>query len=161
MTRINKGDTFPVFEFSTAYEDGLNSKEVLKGKKYLNAYKVAISYATSGSAASADKDGLRKVLAKLILLKPEEVCTFTYFLAGPFNSLDESEKKKKYLSTKFVRYLLFLSLSSIHVSRDKFRFVPIQDFSKAWTDSELYDKYKLSRDEIDLIESMIKPMEDK
>ncbi|MEE3425673.1 MAG: hypothetical protein VZR26_08925 [Erysipelotrichaceae bacterium] len=32
MTRINKGDTFPVFEFSTAYEDGLNSKEVLKGK---------------------------------------------------------------------------------------------------------------------------------
>lgn len=32
MTRINKGDTFPVFEFSTAYEDGLNSKEILKGK---------------------------------------------------------------------------------------------------------------------------------
>jgi len=32
MTRINKGDTFPAFEFSTAYEDGLNSKEVLKGK---------------------------------------------------------------------------------------------------------------------------------
>ncbi|MBQ9684528.1 Eco57I restriction-modification methylase domain-containing protein [Candidatus Saccharibacteria bacterium] len=139
----------------------IDREEVLKGKKYLNAYKVAISYATSGSAASADKDGLRKVLAKLILLKPEEVCTFTYFLAGPFNSLDESENCKKYLSTKFVRYLLFLSLSSIHVSRDKFRFVPIQDFSKAWTDSELYDKYKLSRDEIDLIESMIKPMEDK
>jgi hypothetical protein len=32
-------------------------------------------------------------------------------------------------------------------------------FSKPWTDEELYAKYKLTQEEIDFIESMIKPME--
>ena len=39
------------------------------------------------------------------------------------------------------------------------KFVPMQDFSKPWTDEELYAKYKLTKDEIAFIESMIKPME--
>ena len=37
--------------------------------------------------------------------------------------------------------------------------VPMQDFSRPWTDEELYAKYGLTNDEIDFIESMIKPME--
>ena len=40
-----------------------------------------------------------------------------------------------------------------------YSFVPIQDFSKSWTDAELYAKYGLTAEEIDFIESMIKPME--
>lgn len=37
--------------------------------------------------------------------------------------------------------------------------VPMQDFSKPWTDEELYAKYGLTDEEINFIESMIKPME--
>jgi site-specific DNA-methyltransferase (adenine-specific) len=37
--------------------------------------------------------------------------------------------------------------------------IPIQDFSKSWTDQELYKKYGLTDDEIAFIESMIKPMD--
>ena len=40
-----------------------------------------------------------------------------------------------------------------------YSFVPVQDFSKPWTDEELYTKYKLTKEEIAFIESMIKPME--
>ena len=40
-----------------------------------------------------------------------------------------------------------------------YRFVPMQDFSKPWTDAELYEKYALTKEEIAFIESMIKPME--
>ena len=36
--------------------------------------------------------------------------------------------------------------------------VPIQDFSRPWTDEELYKKYALTDEEIDFIETMIKPM---
>ena len=36
--------------------------------------------------------------------------------------------------------------------------VPMQDFSKPWTDAELYEKYGLTDEEIAFIESMIKPM---
>ena len=43
--------------------------------------------------------------------------------------------------------------------RGVYEFVPVQDFSKPWTDVELYEKYKLTEDEIDFIESMIKPMD--
>lgn len=35
---------------------------------------------------------------------------------------------------------------------------PLQDWSKPWTDAELYKKYNLSKEEIDYIASMIKPM---
>lgn len=35
----------------------------------------------------------------------------------------------------------------------------MQDFSKPWTDAELYEKYGLTDEEIAFIESMIKPME--
>ena len=43
--------------------------------------------------------------------------------------------------------------------RGVYEFVPMQDFSKPWTDEELYTKYGLTDEEIDFIESMIKPME--
>jgi hypothetical protein len=45
------------------------------------------------------------------------------------------------------------------INKDVFMFVPMQDFSKPWTDEELYEKYDLTEDEIKFIESMIKPME--
>ena len=37
--------------------------------------------------------------------------------------------------------------------------VPLQNFSNPWTDEELYAKYGLTDEEINFIESMIKPME--
>lgn len=52
---------------------------------------------------------------------------------------------------------------SVKISQDAmsrvYRFVPIQDFTKSWTDAELYAKYHLTDDEIAFIEAMIKPME--
>jgi site-specific DNA-methyltransferase (adenine-specific) len=44
-------------------------------------------------------------------------------------------------------------------TRGVYQFVPLQDFSKSWTDEELYAKYGLTQEEIDFIESMIRPME--
>lgn len=46
-----------------------------------------------------------------------------------------------------------------NISKGVYAFVPVQDFSKPWTDSELYAKYNLTKKEIAFIESMIKPME--
>ena len=50
-------------------------------------------------------------------------------------------------------------MTSIMISKESFRFVPLQDFSKPWTDEELYKKYNLTEEEIHFIESMIKPMD--
>jgi site-specific DNA-methyltransferase (adenine-specific) len=43
-------------------------------------------------------------------------------------------------------------------TRQVYEFVPMQDFSKPWTDEKLYKKYNLTSDEIAFIESMIRPM---
>ena len=64
-----------------------------------------------------------------------------------------------YIKTKFVRSLIAMITSTQQLSRANFRFVPLQDFTKPWTDEELYKKYNLTDEEIQFIESMIKPME--
>ena len=46
-----------------------------------------------------------------------------------------------------------------HFSLKDFGFLPMKDFSKPWDDAKLYRKYKLTKEEIAFIESMIKPME--
>jgi site-specific DNA-methyltransferase (adenine-specific) len=43
--------------------------------------------------------------------------------------------------------------------RGVYQFVPLQDFSKSWTDQKLYKKYGLTTDEIAFIERKIRPME--
>ena len=46
-----------------------------------------------------------------------------------------------------------------HAMRGVYEFGPVQDFSKPWTDEELYKKYGISEEEIAFIDSMIKPMD--
>lgn len=92
---------------------------------------------------------------------PQTICTETYLVVGA--ELNLTKKKatnlSNYLRTKFARFLLSLAKISQHGTSKTYRFVPVQDFSKSWTDTELYTKYGLNDTEITFIESMIKPME--
>jgi site-specific DNA-methyltransferase (adenine-specific) len=63
------------------------------------------------------------------------------------------------MKTRFVRFLLSAILLTQNIAKDKFQLIPLQDFTKSWTDEELYRKYNLTDEEIAFIESMIKPME--
>jgi site-specific DNA-methyltransferase (adenine-specific) len=72
---------------------------------------------------------------------------------------EEAKNVYDYLRTKFVRFLILQTLVGMNLSINNFRFVPWQDFTKSWTDEELYEKYNLTQEEIEFIESMIKPME--
>lgn len=65
----------------------------------------------------------------------------------------------KYLRTRFARFLLDLAKINQHETGKTYQFVPVQDFSIAWTDEALYAKYRLTEEEIAFIESVIKPME--
>lgn len=46
-----------------------------------------------------------------------------------------------------------------HFSLKDFGFVPMKDFSEPWDDAKQCKKYKLTKEEIAFIESIIKPME--
>jgi site-specific DNA-methyltransferase (adenine-specific) len=45
--------------------------------------------------------------------------------------------------------------------RKVYSLVPMQDFSRPWTDEDLYKKYGLTEEEITFIESMVRPREEK
>ena len=98
------------------------------------------------------------VLGETIIAPKNSVCSQT-FVYSAFTTDDIAKNFNSYLKTKFVRILV----ASIKITQDclsgVFRFVPLLDFSKPWTDAELYAKYGLTEDEIAFIESMIKPME--
>ena len=92
-------------------------------------------------------------------MNKREVCTASYLSIGAFDSRYECNNAFLFLKTKFVRFLVLQTLTSMHITRGSFAFVPLQDFSRPWTDDDLYKKYSLTDDEIAFIESMIKPME--
>ena len=52
-----------------------------------------------------------------------------------------------------------LKKTSQHAASTTYSFVPVQDFTKPWTDEELYLKYGISDEEITFIDSMIRPMD--
>lgn len=124
----------------------------------LQRYKVVITYAMSGGNKPST-EGNYQVISSLKILEPNEACTETYLVINTFPSRNLAENLITYVKSKTFRFLLLQALTSIHITKDKFCYVPMQDFTKPWTDEELYAKYNLTQEEIDFIESMIKPME--
>lgn len=129
-----------------------------EGTELIDKWKVFTSKSSSEHAGQADKNGMRRVLSLSGILPPGSVVTETYIIVGAFASEKLAKNCFSYVSTKFFRFLLATRTSAQDLARSAYSFVPLQDFSRAWSDNDLYKKYKLSKDEIDLIESTIRPM---
>ena len=146
----------PLICYSKGKKKGyIDRSKILIHRDWIDKYKVMSPYANNIGTELND-DNLNAYV-----LEPNCVCTETYIIIGADLDLDKvsSENLVNYLKTKFVRFLHSLAKSSQHATAKTYCFVPIQDFSKSWTDKELYEKYNLNQEEIDFIESMIKPME--
>ena len=129
----------------------ISENNIPRNKEQINKYKVIIPEA--GNPGST-------IIGKPIVSEPGSCSSNTYIvmtLKG--NSKIEADNAVSYLNTQFVRFLVSLRTTTQHMAPKAYSFVPTQDYSKSWTDNELYVKYGLSQDEIDFIESMIKPME--
>jgi site-specific DNA-methyltransferase (adenine-specific) len=129
------------------------------GVELIDKWKVFTSKSSSEHAGQVDKNGMRRVLSLSGLLPPGSVVTETYILLGCFDSKVEAENCLSYITTKFFRFLVATRSSAQDLARSAYSFVPVQDFSKAWSDAALYAKYKLTREEIQFIESSIRSME--
>ncbi len=99
----------------------------------------------------------KMVLGQPIVVEGKSVCSQTYVYAK-FDTLQEADNFVVYLKTRFFRLLV----SSVKITQDAlsgvYQFVPILDFTREWTDDELYAKYGIEEYK-DYIESMIKPMD--
>jgi site-specific DNA-methyltransferase (adenine-specific) len=96
---------------------------------------------------------------KNIIGEPNSLCSETYLQIGPFETELETLNCESYFKTKLFRLLVETLKSTQGLNQDTFKLVPLQDFSKSWTDVELYSKYNLSNEEIAYIEENIKDVE--
>ncbi len=145
--------------FSSKGRSYIDRDAIKKNLDLVDQYKVLISQTSSEHAGEPDKSGMFKVLTNTLkVIGPEEVCTHSYIVAN-FNDEIEAQNFMRFLKTKFARFLLLQSLTSIHISKSTFSFVPAVDFHKNWSDDLLYKEFGLDRDEINLIETTIKEME--
>lgn len=134
-------------------------KDVEIGLNMINEWKVITSKVSYDHGGLPDKNGMRRVLSIVDILPPGTICTETYIVVGSYANKTNARNLRDYLTTKIVRFLISQLSYSQDITKERFAFVPIQDFSEKWTDEKLYAKYKLTKDEIAFIESMIRPME--
>ncbi|OYN84024.1 Eco57I restriction-modification methylase domain-containing protein [Parenemella sanctibonifatiensis] len=100
------------------------------------------------------------VIGRPTLGAPHEVCTETYLAIGPFSSEREARSAMSYLRTRTVRYLISLrKLSQDNIPRT-FRWVPTDVWDREFSDSELFEKYSLTPEEVALIEEHVQIMPD-
>jgi site-specific DNA-methyltransferase (adenine-specific) len=79
-------------------------------------------------------------------------------ILGAFNTLAQAESLKSYLSTRLIQFIINASLIGANLTnKESWRFVPDPGtFDHIFTDEELYKKYNLTDEEINIIESVIK-----
>ena len=125
-----------------------------QNESWVDAYKVYISYAYGERGAFP-----YLVIGKPFLGEPNTCCTETYLVIGPFEKKATCESVISYMRTRFFRFLVLLKKNTQHATSKVYSLVPTQSFDETWTDEKLYKKYDLTQEEIDFIESMIRPME--
>lgn len=110
------------------------------------------------AAYGEDNDGPYSVIANPLVAAPESACTETYLVVGAFDSEEEAENLAAFLRTRFARFLIWLRMNTQHVRRELFAFVPDLDWTRSWSDEDLYDRFDLTAAEIEVIETNIKEM---
>ena len=149
---------------TVGYNDQGNSyielEKIKKNRHLIDKYKVKISIMVpqGGEVGIRPENGYRSISTPQIV-PPGMVDTFSYLNIGFFDTQEEAENMISFISTKFARYLLRTTYSSVHVSKDNFCFVPLMDMKEKWTDEKLYKFFGLTEEEQALIEKTMRPMD--
>lgn len=129
----------------------LKRKEICKNTHLIDMWKVLTPEARGGNSIPS------LVLGKPQIVEPGSVCTQSFLAFWVSNEI-EAKSLHSYLCTKFFRFLVSLRKITQHALRSTYAWVPMQSLNQHWTDKELYKKYGLTKEEIEYIESVIKPM---
>ena len=123
----------------------------------------------NGGAGTLFDDKKVSIIGRSFVGEPNTICSGALIAIGSFDTRCEAENLKKYMETKFLRFMVGLMKSSQALYQNVYQFVPMQDFTENsdidWSkpideiDAQLYAKYNLTPEEIAFIESKVKEME--
>ena len=152
----------PVYAYPN---NGFISRQCIRqNQNWVNRYKVLIAKAYGERGAFP-----YYVIGKPFKGEKGAVCTETYLVIGANDNKIIVDNIRRYIVTKFFRFFVLFKKNTQNASKGVYQFVPMQDFTEKsdidWSvpvaeiDKQLYKKYNLTQEEVDFIESMIKPME--
>ena len=143
-------------------------REYVKPASNLDKYKIVLARA-DGAAGTIGNPIPARVLGNAKVEGPNTGTTESFLSIGSFEDQQTCENALKYVKTKFMRTLVSVSKTTQDITPEKWRYVPLQDFTKAsdvnWSrsiseiDKQLYIKYGLDSEEIAFIESHVKEMD--
>jgi site-specific DNA-methyltransferase (adenine-specific) len=145
----------PVKLYGSRRVTWIDRSEMPANDAWIDDWKVLTTRVQGTSAAIETK-----FLSKPIVAGPGTACTESYLVAGRFSTEEEANRYAIYLRSRFARFLISLRKSTQDAPRHVFAFVPDVPLDRDWTDELLYERYGLTQDEIDFIESQVAPHDD-
>lgn len=153
--KIKKADDLLIYQNGgTGY---VSRDSISAGMEYVDAWKIYVGRAAPGTG---NRDTYpHRILSTPFIGEPGSVCSETYLCIGPFVTKAEAENALSYLTCRLTRLLILLHKPSQDTTRKVYTFVPKQDWSRPWSDADLYTRYGITQDEIDFIEKVVRPMD--
>lgn len=123
-------------------------------------YKLVIGKMLAGGGDHpVDKNGQMKIVSGIYKAKPGQVFVSTYIMVIHNKDKNIIDNCEKYIKTRFARFMLYLGMAGLNITAESFRYVPLMDFNKEITESEIYDYFGLSEVEIKFINNFIKEID--
>lgn len=159
------GMEFPVTCIGKRFCKGyIDKRHIKQHLEWVNVWKVIVPRANNIGTELND-DNLNSMILGL-----NTVCTEAYIVVGAENDLDKqkADNLRKYIGTKFFRFLHKQAKASQDASRQTYHFIPVQNVSMDsdinWEcspeelDEQLFEKYSLTSEEKTHIKTSIKDM---
>lgn len=148
-----QSSTYDIMLYRFGDNGYINSNQVETNRDLINKYKVIVPYASPGG------DEFPHLVLSNPLISPPKTCsTETYLVIGPCKDKATCENIINYMRTNFCRFLILLIKNTQHVTKKTYSFVPMQNFNENWDDKKLYKKYKITKEEVDFIETLVRPL---
>ena len=120
------------------FEKNIEKKEI---KKEYNFWKVI-----TAEAAHEHKSGF----GNSFIGKPDEIHTGSY-ISFKVSNEEEAKSLISYIKCRLPNFMLSLRKMSQHSNESTCKWIPLPPLNKEWTDEEVYKHFKLSEDDIKLI----------
>jgi site-specific DNA-methyltransferase (adenine-specific) len=119
-------------------------------------WKVMVAKSSSGG-----DDLPHLVISEPIVSEPGSVTANTHYIIDGVPTETEARNLAAYMRTRFFRFMVNLLRSNQNMRVDMYQFVPRLDFTRNWTDGDLYDRYELSPEEREFISLVVRDMDSK
>lgn len=145
------------FERQRSYRWLKNGFVIPSGQQYIGKYKLFVSKA-DGAAGQIGNPVPARIMGKAELGLPQDVCSETYLVVGPFESKVIAENVQDFMKTKFFRFMVGIRKNK-NMPKETYKSAPIMDFSRKWNDKDLYSYFELNGEQIKYIEEYIQELD--